>query len=106
MREMAGRTISDPQIAEGILRDIQSAGEYVVVIFNNDTNSVDEVIAVLMAATDCDMHEAALETWEAHTFGSAKIHFSTQFECKHVARIVSMIGVRTEVRKEATYEPA
>ena len=106
MREMAGRTLSDPHIAEGILRDIEDAGEYTVVIYNNDTNSVEEVIAVLMHATECDMQEAALETWEAHTFGSARVHFSTRFECEHVARIIASIGVRTEVRKEGAYEHA
>lgn len=103
---MAGHTISNPLIAEGILRDIEEAGDYVVVIFNNPINTMEEVIAVLMHATECDMQEAALETWEAHTYGTAKVHFSTQFECEHVARMIAMIGVTTEVRKEAAYEPA
>lgn len=103
---MADRALVEPRLAEGVLRDIEEAGEYTVVIYNNDTNSVEEVVAVLMHATECDMQEAAIETWEAHTFGSAKVHFSTRFECEHVARIISAIGVRTEVRKEAAYEPA
>jgi ATP-dependent Clp protease adaptor protein ClpS len=90
----------EPLVSPGILRDIEEAGDYVVVIFNNDTNSFDQVIAVLIHATECDLHEASLETWEAHTFGSAVVHHGAQIECKHVARIISTIGVRTEVRKE------
>ena len=97
---MPGRSLVEPLVSPGILRDIEEAGEYVVVIFNNDHNSVDQVIAVLMHATECDLHEASLETWEAHTFGKAKVHFATQMECRHIARIISLIGVKTEVCKE------
>ncbi len=103
---MAGRAIIEPQIAEGILQDIEEAGDYAVVIYNNDVNSMDEVIAVLIHATECDLQEATIEVWEAHTFGSAKVHFSTKYECDHVARIIAYIGVRTEVRKEGAYEHA
>jgi ATP-dependent Clp protease adaptor protein ClpS len=97
---MSGRSLVEPLVSPGILRDIEEAGEYVVVIYNNDHNSFDQVIAVLMHATECDLHEASLETWEAHTFGRAKVHFAPQLECKHVARIISSVGIKTEVRKE------
>jgi ATP-dependent Clp protease adaptor protein ClpS len=97
---MSGRSLVEPLVSPSIISDIEEAGEYAVVIFNNDANSFDQVIAVLMHATECDLQEATLETWEAHTFGQAKVHFAPQLECKHVARIISAIGVRTEVRKE------
>ena len=97
---MPGRSLTEPLVSPGILRDIEEAGEYTVVIYKNDHNSFDQVIAVLMHATECELQEASLEAWEAHTFGSAKVHHAPQVECKHVARIISSIGVRTEVRKE------
>lgn len=75
-------------------------GRYMTVIYNNDTNTVDEVIAVLMVATGCDFEEAAIETWEAHHFGLAPVHFADREECKTVATIVGSIGVETEVRPE------
>lgn len=90
----------EPLVSPGIISDIEEAGEYVVVIYNNDHNSFDEVIAALMHATECDLHEASLEAWEAHTFGSAKVHFAPQLECKHAARIIASIGVRAEVHRE------
>ena len=99
---MPGRSLVEPLVAPGIISDIEEAGEYAVVIYNNDKNSFDQVIAVLMHATECDLQEATLETWEAHTFGQAKVHFAPQVECKHVARIISSIGIRTEVRRERT----
>lgn len=97
---MSGRSLVEPLVLPGIISDIEEAGEYVVVIYNNDHNSFDEVIAVLMHATECDLHEASLEAWEAHTFGEAKVHFAAQQECKHIARIIATVGVHTEVRRD------
>ena len=71
-----------------------------VTIFNNDTNSVDEVIFILMHATGCNRQEAEIETWEAHHFGKAPVHFSSKTECNQVAELISSIGVKTEVEPE------
>jgi ATP-dependent Clp protease adapter protein ClpS len=71
-----------------------------VVIFNNDTNSIDQVIEILMRATGCDAQEAYIETWEAHTYGKAPVHFSSRDECEQAAAIISSIGVATEVAPE------
>ena len=71
-----------------------------VVIYNNETNSMDEVIEILIIATGCDQEEAAIEMWEAHTFGKAPVHFATKPECETAATIISSIGIKTEVAKE------
>lgn len=71
-----------------------------VMIYNNDHNTFDEVIEVLIVATGCDYEEAAIEAWEAHHFGRAPVHFSTQPECEDVASTIASIGLRTEVCKE------
>ncbi|MGI8924796.1 MAG: ATP-dependent Clp protease adaptor ClpS [Fimbriimonadales bacterium] len=75
-------------------------GGYITIIFNNDANSFDEVVAVLVRATSCTIEEAQIETWEAHTFGKAAVHFGFEPECRRVATTISRIGVRTEVRAE------
>ena len=97
---MSDQTVTEPLVAPGIISDIEETGEYVVVIFNNDYTSVDRVVDILIIATGCDEHEAAIETWEAHTFGSAAVHRSTKTECETIARTISSIGIVTEVRKE------
>lgn len=71
-----------------------------VLIFNNETNSMEEVIRVLMRATGCDATEAYEEMWEAHHYGKAPVHFSTQPECERVSAIIAAIGVKTEIRPE------
>ncbi len=75
-------------------------GRWMVVMFNNDHNSMDEVIEVLMIATGCDVQEAYIEMWEAHNFGKASVHFAGHEECAQVAEIIAQIGVKTEVTKE------
>ena len=75
-------------------------GRWMVVIFNNDHNSMDEVISVLMRATGCGAEEAAIEMWEAHTFGKAPVHFAGRDECLSAAEVISSIGIVAEVSKE------
>lgn len=71
-----------------------------VVMYNNDTNTMDQVVEILMRATGCGIDEAQIETWEAHTFGKAPVHFSSQNECEIVASMIASIGVKTQIRRE------
>jgi ATP-dependent Clp protease adaptor protein ClpS len=89
-----------PVIQPELEESSTSLGRWMVVIYNNDTNSVDQVIRILMKATGCSLDEASIETWEAHTYGKAPVHFASRTECDRVAAIVSSIGVRTEVSRE------
>lgn len=75
-------------------------GRWMVVIYNNQVNSLDEVIEVLMRSTGCSLKEASIETWEAHHYGQASVHFADRDECEVVAVMISSIGVRTQVRPE------
>jgi ATP-dependent Clp protease adaptor protein ClpS len=73
---------------------------WMVLIYNNDHNSTDEVMHILMVATSCDAEEAFMEMWEAHTFGKAAVHFASKSECELAAGIISTIGVKTSVQLE------
>jgi ATP-dependent Clp protease adaptor protein ClpS len=77
-----------------------SEGRWMAVIFNNDTNSMEEVIEALISATGCDEEEAYMEAWEAHTYGKAPVHFATFDECQEVCACLAPIGLKTEVAKE------
>jgi ATP-dependent Clp protease adaptor protein ClpS len=76
------------------------AGRWMVVIFNNDDTTMEEVVDILMRATRCDLEEASIEMWEAHTFGKASVHFASKEECEEAASIIQTVGVKTEVRQE------
>lgn len=91
-------TVLEPEIAGG---SGVGSGRWMVVIYNNDTNSLDEVVSILIRATGCDVEEAMIETWEAHTYGKAPVHFSSdRAECDRAAAVISTIGVKTEVARE------
>lgn len=90
------QTIQAPEISDGKT----GRGRWMTVIFDNDDNSMDEVVEVLMRATRCDEEEAAIEMWEAHTYGKAPVHFASREECLAAAGIIETIGVRTEVAPE------
>ncbi len=86
----------DPELQDA------SAGEggWMVVIYNNDHTDMQEVMHILMRATQCDEEEAYLEMWEAHTFGKAPVHFASKDVCDSAAAIIATIGVKAEVLKE------
>lgn len=92
---MSQSTLSPELLDLGI-----ETGEWMVVIFNNDSNTMDEVMAALMRATGCTVEEAYIEMWEAHTYGKASVHFASKPECEVAADIIARIGVRTEVCRE------
>ena len=66
------QTILEPEVQNPGTK----SGRWMVVIFNNDHTSMDDVVSVLMQATGCDEQEAYIEMWEAHTFGKAPVHFA------------------------------
>jgi ATP-dependent Clp protease adapter protein ClpS len=80
--------------------DAEIGSRWMVVILNNDTNSEDEVVSILVAATNCTVEEACIEMWEAHTLGKASVHFASKDDCTAVAQIIGSIGVGTNVVPE------
>lgn len=91
------QTVLNPEILDS---NSIGSGRWMTVIFNNDTNGMDEVMLTIMQATGCDAEEAYCEMWEAHTYGKAPVHFASRAECEEVAKIISRIGVATEVTLE------
>lgn len=90
------QTLQSPEISDGGT----GRGRWMTVIFDNEHNSMDEVVEVLMRATGCGEEEAAIEMWEAHVYGKAPVHFDSKEECRRVAGVIERIGVRTEVSPE------
>ena len=79
------------------INDTSLSGRWMTVIFNDNHTPMDLVVLTIMVATRCDTTEAEIETWEAHTYGKAPIHFASEAECNQVASVIRTIGVKTEV---------
>lgn len=74
-------------------------GDHVVVVFNNDYNTYDEVIAILQAATQCPLDEAKMETWEIDHLGRSLVHHGDREECERAAAVIRTIGIRVSVNE-------
>lgn len=72
-----------------------------ITVFNNDTNTYDEVIEVLMIATACSEEEAYIETWEIDHLGHSVVHRAAEDECHTAAAIIAQIGIRVRVSQDA-----
>lgn len=86
-----------PEIADS---DTDTSGGWIVTVFDNDHNTVEEVIHILMVATQCDLDEAQIETWEIHHLGRSVVHHGGAEECRDVAATIATIGIRVEVTQE------
>ncbi|MBX7135439.1 MAG: ATP-dependent Clp protease adaptor ClpS [Fimbriimonadaceae bacterium] len=73
---------------------------WIVTVFNNDHNTYDEVIFILMVATQCTADEAAMETWEIDHLGKSVVHHGGESECRRAAEVIATIGIRVEVSEE------
>ena len=70
--------------------------DFIVIVFNNDVNTYDQVILILQKATGCSLQEAEMETWEVHNLGKSLVHHGGEDECEKVAEIIRTIGIRVE----------
>lgn len=96
--------LSAPGVIERpLLDDETSSGfghRWIVTVFNNETNSYQEVIDILMRATGCDEEEAWIETWEIDHLGRSVVHHAEEEECNRVGQVISQIGIHVEVSQE------
>ena len=72
-----------------------------VTVFDNSVNTYQEVIAILMAATNCSPEEAYIEAWEIDHYGKSDVHFAVEGECHAAAAVIAQIGIQVEVAKES-----
>jgi len=93
-------TMAAPGIVERPLlddhTDTGNAGEWIVTVYNNEVNTWDQVVGILMEATGCDEEEADMETWEIDRLGASVVHHASQEECEVAAKIIAKIGIRVE----------
>lgn len=87
-------TIESPQ------KDLQSlpkqGNDWMVTVYDNDKNTYEEVMFVLMLSTNCDEEEAYIEAWEIDHFGACVVHRAEESECRSVSEVIATIGIAVE----------
>jgi ATP-dependent Clp protease adapter protein ClpS len=91
-------TIERPEVTDS---NTGGAGDWIVTVFNNEYNTWDEVVYILMVATGCSESEADMETWEIDNLGKSVVHYGNKGECDDAAAIIASIGIRVEVTQES-----
>ena len=71
--------------------------EYCIVVYDNDVNTFQEVIAILCLALQIDENRAEIHAWDIHLLGSSRVHYGSSTDCQDRAEIISKIGIRAEV---------
>ncbi|MBS1700538.1 MAG: ATP-dependent Clp protease adaptor ClpS [Armatimonadetes bacterium] len=90
-------TIERPDLAGNESVENES---WMVIVYNNEFNTYEEVVMILLVATHCTLEEAEIETWEIDHLGKSNVHFADKEECETVARIIRQIGIEVEVKAE------
>ena len=90
------KTIERPDLEDYNSQEQQGSG-YIVIVYDNDKNTYDQVVGILMKATACTLEEAQIETWEVDNLGKSVVHHGGQEECERAASIIRTIGIRVEV---------
>lgn len=70
---------------------------WVVILFNDDIHSFDEVILQLQKAIGCSVSEATKITMEAHSKGKAPAFRGSFAKCNEVTGILREIGLVVEI---------
>lgn len=89
------------QIAPSILDQLDEAVDspWVVILYNCDCHSYEEVIFQVQRATGCSLEKAVWITHEAHVTGRAITYSGTLEECERVARVLRDIQLQVETDK-------
>lgn len=91
-------TVSRPSTERAADTDVAGVGSgYIVIVYDNDVNTYEQVIHILKVATGCTHEEAYVEAWEIDKLGKSVVHHGGKEECERAAGIIRQIGIRVEV---------
>ena len=89
------------QISPGILNQLDDSVDspWVVILYNCDCHSYEEVIFQVQKATGCSLEKAVWITHEAHINGRAVTFTGTLDDCERVMGILRAIKLQVELDK-------
>lgn len=71
-------------------------GPWIVILYNCECHTFDDVIGILQKATGCSVEKGFQIALEVHTKGRAICYSGSQEECDRVASIISSIRLQVE----------
>lgn len=71
-------------------------GGWVVILYNCDCHTFEDVEGILQIATKCTRDVAEFFAWKVHLDGRAIVFRSGRAECERVASIIGSVGLQVE----------
>jgi ATP-dependent Clp protease adapter protein ClpS len=71
-------------------------GDWIVILYNCDCHTFDDVIEVLQRATGCTEDVAEFLAYKVHLDGRAIVFRSNREKCERVAGIIGSVGLQVE----------
>lgn len=84
------------QEEENIRDGADIRGPWIVILYNCECHSFDDVESILQKATGCSQEKAESIAWEVHTKGRSICFSGSQEECDRVARIIASVRLQVE----------
>jgi len=81
---------------EDIRDNADITGPWIVILYDCDCHSFDDVETILQKATGCSLEKAEAIALEVHTKGRAICYSGTEEDCERVARIIGSIRLQVE----------
>ena len=88
--------LPDYEVIERRDETVDVDGPWVVILYNCDCHSFDDVIMQLQKATGCSLEKAFQIALEAHTRDRAIAYTGAAEKCEHVASILRAIKLQVE----------
>ncbi len=82
--------------AEREERDADTDGPFVVILYDCDCHTFEQVEVQLQKATGCTLEKAEAFAQEVHTTGRAVVYSGSQEKCEQVAGILRQIKLQVE----------
>jgi ATP-dependent Clp protease adaptor protein ClpS len=92
-----GFELPRPEDFEDIRANADIRGPFIVILYNDEWHTFDEVEYILQKATGCSLEQAEAIAWEVHTKGRTICYSGTFEECERVAAIISAIRLQVEI---------
>lgn len=94
--KVAETTLPEYEVLERNAESAETSGPWVVILYNCDCHSFDEVILQLQKATGCALEKAVDIAVEAHTRGRAIAYTGSGEDCEKAAAVLRSIRLQVE----------
>ncbi len=78
--------------------DTLEGDPYMVILYNDDYHTFDEVIHQIIKATGCSKQKAEQHTWEVHNKGRSIVYDGELMKCIKVSSVLEEIQLKTEIQ--------